>query len=103
MAPGFKPAILPLLTSAALMILAGGADSTGHLGRRGRTGNQPVVGDPSRVPTFEGLPAYIALEAADLATVCHRLSAAINRAAFAGPVKRFSHASTCASDCPFSS
>src|SRR6266436_1550305 len=61
----------------------------GSFGRRGRTGNQPVVWDPSRVPAFDGLPAYIALEAADLATICHRLGAAINRAAFAGPVKRF--------------
>jgi hypothetical protein len=69
-------------------------------GRRGRTGNQPVVRDPSRVPAFEGLPANIALETADLATDCHRLGAAINRAPFAGSVEQFSHASTSASDGP---
>ena len=63
-----------------------------------RTGNQPVVRDPSRVPAFERRSAHVALEAVDLATFSHGLGAAINRPASAGPVKRFSHAATCASD-----
>jgi hypothetical protein len=72
-------------------------------GRPGRTGNQPVAWDPSRVPAFEDLPAYVALEAVDLPTVSHRLGTAIYRPAFAGPVKRFSHARACASGCPITS
>jgi hypothetical protein len=71
--------------------------------RPDRTGDESPVWDPSRVPAFEDLPAYVALEDVDLATVSHGLGTAINRPAFAGPVKRFSHAPACASDCPITS
>src|SRR5262249_10394824 len=72
-------------------------------GRPDGPGNQPVVWNPSGVPAFERFSAYVALEAVDLATTSHGFGAAIDRSAFAGPVKRFSQAPPCASDCPITS
>ena len=75
----------------------------GVFGRPDWPGNQPVVWNPSGVPAFERFSAYVALEAVDLATTSHGFGAAIDRPAFAGPVKRFSQAPQCALDCPITS
>jgi hypothetical protein len=57
----------------------------------GWTGDQPIIGNPGCVPAFDSLPTHRTFKATDLASVSHRFSSAINRTAFAGPVKGFNH------------
>ena len=54
-----------------------------------RTTDQTVGRDPSRVPTFEGLSAYLAFEAGDLADLRHGFGTVIDRAAFTGSMAAF--------------
>jgi hypothetical protein len=54
-----------------------------------RATDQTVGRDPSRVPTFEGLSAYLALKAGDLAGLRHGFGTAIDRAACTGSMAAF--------------
>jgi hypothetical protein len=61
-----------------------------------RSRDQSIGRHPSRVPSFHGLAAHRAFEAAYLASRGHGLGAVINRATLAGSVMGFGHSALCA-------
>jgi hypothetical protein len=52
------------------------------------TGNEPISRHPSRVPILDGLATHGAFEAADLALLCHMLTAVIHCATITGSITR---------------